>query len=346
MLERNSSTRPGAAPTPIHPLLLIATVLACSALLSGQVASHAPAAAPGTEVVARVNGVAITAAQLRDESENLYPTNMAHGGMRPESIAQVQRKALDELIIHELVWQDAVANKTVVPMARVRAEYQRLRAKYGARRFARSLADNGVTVEKYLANLQRRMTLERAFRQKVVAPSRLTPAAVRAYYEANRKKFEKPESLKARLILASIDDPKNAQQEKAAREKIQKVHAELKAGKPFAALAEQYSDDFYKVKGGDLGWVHRGRLEPDFEKVAFALKPGTYSEPFRTAYGYNILLVEAREAARQVPYAQVSKVLKYDLEQKNIQQRRAAWNEELRRNAKVEIVRPELRAGK
>lgn len=345
MSERNSNIGTGTAlPTLTHPVLLWAGLLVCSALLHAQAPMRA--SAPAERAIARVNGVAITESQLRDESENLYPSHSAHGGIRPEKLKEVRQKALDELIIHELVWQKAQATHGVVPMAQVRAEYRRLRAKFGAKRFDRSLAATGLTMDAYLKNLQRRMTLAQMFKKNVVTPSRLSAAALRAYYEKNKQKFQKPESVKARLILASVEDFKNAAQESAARQKIDKVYNELKAGKDFAQLAEQHSDDFYKVKGGDLGWMHRGRLEPDFERVAFQLAPGTFSAPFRTPYGYNILKVEAHQAAHQIPFAQVRPVLKYSLEQDNIQQKRVAWNAELRKGARIEILSPELRASR
>jgi peptidyl-prolyl cis-trans isomerase C len=342
MTERNSNTPSGTLPTLTHPVLLGLGLLVCSALLHAQAPLRA--SAPADRTIARVNGVAITESQLRDESENLYPSHSAHGGLRPEKLTEVRHKALDELIIHELVWQRAQATGAVTPMARVRAEHRRLRTKFGAKRFDQSLQTSGLTLDAYLKNLQRRMTLAAMFEKHVVAPSRLSPAALRAYYQKNRQKFSKPESVKARLILASVEDFKNGAQERAARQKIDQVYSQLKAGKDFGLLAEQFSDDFYKVKGGDLGWVHRGRLEPDFEKVAFTLAPGTYSAPFRTPYGYNILKVEARQPARQIPYAEIRSVLKYSLEQENIQQRRAAWNAELRKGANIEIVSPDLRA--
>lgn len=342
MSERNSNTPAGALPTLTHPVLLWAGLLFCSALLHAQAPMRA--SAPPDRAIARVNGVPITESQLRDESENLYPSHSAHGGLRSEKLKEIRQKALDELIIHELVWQKAQSTGKVTPLTQVRAEYRRLRAKFGAKRFDHSLQASGLTLDAYLKNLQRRMTLSAMFEKRVVAPSRLSPAALRAYYDKNKQKYRKPESVKARLILASVEDFKNAAQERAARQKIDQVYSQLKAGKDFAPLAEQYSDDFYKVKGGDLGWVHRGRLEPEFERVAFTLASGAFSAPFRTSYGYNILKVEARQAARQIPFAEIRSVLKYSLEQENIVQRRAAWNAELRKGARIEIVSPDLRA--
>ena len=290
------------------------------------------------QVVARVNGAALTEAQLADEIENLYPSNSAHGGLTPSKIEGIRAKALEEVIVEELAWQRAVKTHAVVPRAKARAEYTRLRAKYGAETFDRSMKSSNLTKEQYLLVLQRRMTLEQEFKRDVYLPARVSPQAVRVYYRKNRNKFLRPEQVHARLILAAVDANAGPEADRKAKEKIQKVYAELKAGKTFASLAEQYSDDFYRVKGGDIGWAHRGRLEPEFEKVAFSLPVGKFSEPFRTKYGYSVMKVEERQAAHQMSYQEVRQMLKAELEQKKLQELRQAWVAKLKKGAQIEIV--------
>jgi parvulin-like peptidyl-prolyl isomerase len=344
MKKRNSSTTTGPAPTPTLLLLVLAAGLACSASLFGQaVASHAPAtaAAPAPDrTVARVNGVAITEKQLAQEMEQLYPSNTAHGGLRPDKMTEVREKALVELEVEELAWQRAQKTHAVVPHAEVEAEFQKMRRQFGAKEFDQSLKAHGIPRGQYLKELERRMTLERAFQQKVVRPARMSDAALRAYYQKNLKKFQRPEQVKARLILVALDPKPSPDDERKAREKAQMIYQQAQAGKDFAALAEQYSDDFYKIRGGDLGWVHRGRLEPDFEKVAFTLAVGKVSEPFRTSYGYNLIKIEGRQAAAQMKFQDLRPVLKAQLEEERAHALRSAWVEDLRKGARIETVDP------
>lgn len=343
MKKRNSSTTTGPAPTPTLLLLVLAAGLACSASLFGQaVASHAPAtAAPAPDrVVARVNGVAITEKQLAQETEQLYPSNTAHGGLRADKIGEVREKALVELEVEELAWQRAQKTHAVVPRAEVEAEFQKMRRQFGAKEFDQSLKAHGIPREQYLKELERRMTLERVFQQKVLRPARMSDAALRAYYQKNLKKFQRPEQVRARLILVALDPKASPDEERKAREKAQMIYQQSQSGKDFAALAEQYSDDFYKIKGGDLGWVHRGRLEPDFEKVAFTLAVGKVSEPFRTQYGYNLIKVEGRQPAAQMKFQDLRAMLKAQLEEERARALRSAWVEDLKKGARIETVDP------
>jgi parvulin-like peptidyl-prolyl isomerase len=298
-----------------------------------------------SRVVAWVNGAAITEAAMRDEIEVLYPSNSAHGGIRPEKLQELRAQARDELIVEELAYQQAAKNRALVPMTQVRAEYERIRKKYGAQALDSSLQARGLTRQQYLKALQRRMTLQQLIQTQVVLPSRQSPAALRTYYEHNLKKFERPERVHTRLILAAVDANADAEAARKAREKIDKVYHELQAGKDFAALAEQYSDDFYRVKGGDVGWMHRGSMDPEFEKLAFTLPVGQFSAPFRTPYGFNILKVEGREPAKLMTFEEVQAKLKAELEEKRFQELRQAWIEQLKKGARIEFVKDEAAAG-
>ncbi len=75
--------------------------------------------------------------------------------------------------------------------------------------------------------------------------------------------------------------------------KAKDVLAKVNAGGDFADLAKQYSDDpGSAAKGGDLGWFAKGVMVPEFEAVAFALKPGAVSDLVKTQFGYHIIKVE------------------------------------------------------
>lgn len=299
------------------------------------------AAVAGTKanpVAVRVNGVAIAESRVLDEMEALYPSNTAHGGMRAERLQELRAKALEELVIQELAWQRAEKTKSVVPLAEVKAEYLRIRAKYGAKKFDESLKASNTSVAEYQKILQRRMTLGRMYQQKVTLAARVGPKALRDYYEKNRQKFERPERVHARLILAAVEAGAKPEDERKAKEKIEMVYRELRAGKDFAQLAQKYSEDFYRVKGGDVGWMHKGSLDPEFEKMAFRQPIGSVSEPFRTSYGYNLLKVEAREPARRMKFEEVRAKLKAELEQKKVLELRRVWVEELKKGAQIQTA--------
>ncbi|MFL5786021.1 MAG: peptidylprolyl isomerase, partial [Bacteriovoracaceae bacterium] len=101
-----------------------------------------------------------------------------------------------------------------------------------------------------------------------------------------------------------------------ALDKAKEIRAKVTT-KNFGDIAKKETQDpTGKNNGGDLGWFSAGRMVPEFEKVAFTMKPGEISQPVKTQFGYHIIYVQDKHAAESKPQESVKEELARMLLQK------------------------------
>jgi peptidyl-prolyl cis-trans isomerase C len=140
----------------------------------------------------------------------------------------------------------------------------------------------------------------------------VSDADVEQYYKDHPSEFDE---VRVRHILVSTqpneqaDDEEEAKDKKPAdkpkalskeeaRKKAQALLERARKGEDFAKLAKENSDDRgSKDKGGEYDFFSHGKMVPEFEKAAFALKPGEISDLVETQYGFHIIKLEDRRTA-------------------------------------------------
>jgi parvulin-like peptidyl-prolyl isomerase len=120
--------------------------------------------------------------------------------------------------------------------------------------------------------------------------------------------------------------------------KAQEIYSKLESGEEFAVVATNMSEDSYRVMGGDIGYVHKGRVLPEIEEVAYKSEVGQLSEPFKADKVWYIIKVEDKKPERQVPFEEIKDKLKGELEAKKQQELKEKWIADLRSKAKIEIL--------
>ena len=152
----------------------------------------------------------------------------------------------------------------------------------------------------------------------------------RNIYKAKPERFQAPEQVQVRHILIAGTGT-------VVRAQAEKVLEELKAGANFEQLAKERSADPGSAsKGGDLGLFARGRMVPEFDEAAFALKqPGDISGIVETKFGFHILKLDARRPAGIRTYEEVREELIKEVRAKLQQDARVAEAEKAQQGLKV-----------
>ncbi|MCB1090300.1 MAG: peptidylprolyl isomerase [Verrucomicrobiae bacterium] len=249
--------------------------------------------------VATVNGKPVT----REQLEQATAVYLFRQGKSPETVSssalQVsQRMALWQLIEDTLVRQYSKAEGFHPDPALVERRIQDFTSQFPDRA---SLLTHLEAVGLDEAGLRLELEAQESQRQWIEAriseAAEVTEADLRQWYEENAATdpgTQNPPLVRARhLFLSTVmeDTPEK-------EERIRECHRLLTSGEvTFEALAADASEDERsKRRGGDLGWFGPGRMPRDFSDVAFGLRPGQRSEPFRTSLGWHIVeVLETRE---------------------------------------------------
>jgi peptidyl-prolyl cis-trans isomerase D len=108
-----------------------------------------------------------------------------------------------------------------------------------------------------------------------LAQVKLAPAAVEDYLKAHQDEYSRPGVIQARQILIALPPKASDADRRQATIKAQGLAAKIEGGEDFAVIARAHSQDAAsRDKGGELRLVRRGQHSPEWDKVAFGLKPG------------------------------------------------------------------------
>ena len=179
-----------------------------------------------------------------------------------------------------------------------------------------------------LNEVKKKLLVEMDLKKKLDAEIKLPDEELKKVYEQYKEKFKTGEQIRASHIL--VKDEKTALE----------VQAQLKKGTPFADLAKKYSTDSTATKGGDLGWFDRGKMVPEFDATAFALKDGETSGIVKTNFGYHIIKVVGKRPAGYAPFEEVKEQIKAAILPTKQQEVFQKVKSELKKGAKIEIKDP------
>lgn len=156
-----------------------------------------------------------------------------------------------------------------------------------------------------------------------------TEKEVKAYYDQKSDEFTNLASSHIRHILVKTEDE--------AKDILNK----LRKGSKFDELAAKYSTCPSKERGGDLGWMPRGRLVKEIEDVAFSMNNGEISGPVQTRFGYHIVLLEDKRPESKSSYDEVKDYIFEQLKYQKQQDLYEKLSDSLRKQFNVQVVAPE-----
>jgi peptidyl-prolyl cis-trans isomerase C len=143
-------------------------------------------------------------------------------------------------------------------------------------------------LEQYMKDLVADRLVQEVLNERAV----VTRADVMRYYREHKDEY----NLEVRVSHILTNTFEEAEQ---AREMLKT--------RPFSWVARQMSVDKHTGGGGDLGYLSKGNMLPEFEEVVFRMRPGEVSEVVESEFGYHIIkLTDVRAALNELPFESVA----------------------------------------
>lgn len=240
------------------------------------------------EIIAKIDNYIV----LKSELDRAYQDYLVNGGTQSQ---ETRCQFLALLIRNKLMMAKAEIDSVVVLDAEVDANTQNridMILSQSGNSPEQMEAIYGKSMEQIKAELRdqvREQMLIREMEMKISSDLTVTPAEVKRFFQQFRDSlpFFSAEVEVAQIVKTVKVSEK---QKEATRMQLIDLRNRLLAGEDFCEVAKKYSDDpSVTYNCGDMKWVGRGALVPEYEAMAFKLKPNEISMPVETQYGFHII---------------------------------------------------------
>jgi len=288
-------------------------------------------------VVAKVNSEIVTLSSAQERLEVLrqkYNNNKASIDEK-----KLLKEAVEMIVTEKLQLQEGKKMGLLVEDSAVEAAFKNIEKNNGLEegQLATMLESEGRSLESYKNHIRDQILVSKITRFELGRRINVSDRKISKFYHANQKDFWEEGRFKVRHILILSDSEASSDNKMKSYKHINGILSEIRNGKDFAEAAVEYSEDVSASSGGDVGYIEKGKMVPEFEKVVYSLKEGEISDVVETEFGFHIIKVDKIQPGRTLPLKEVKDKIKYVLSAEKQKSAYDAWMKELRETAFVEI---------
>ncbi len=293
------------------------------------------------EVIAQVNDGVVTLSQLKREMRERIETLKQNGMPESQAIAEVEKRK-PELIATLINEQLLLAKGKELDLStRVEAQVNKRMLEVAQEnkipsieKLEEAMRQSGVDPVETRQTMRTEMMKQAVLESEVDAKLfyGLSIEELRQYFEANKTKFLKPETVELSEIFLSLAGKPEADVKTRASQLV----AQIRGGADFGTLATAYSERSQQNKG-KVGLFEVTNLRPDIAAAIKNVQAGGVSEPLRTDEGYQILRVDARTAGSATPTFNEMKVREV-ITMERLPKAREQYLQDLRNDAYVKVA--------
>ena len=199
--------------------------------------------------------------------------------------AKLQKQALDQIIPSNLIYQESLK----LTISDLETKIDQLTTTFKNHPLGRY---NGKSDAQLREMAKQQIYAGEYFKVNNFYTPTISETEIKNYYEQNKQSFAAQEdSVHVRHIIVSCTDEMSTEEKTLALEKITAARKMIAEGNEFSEIALNHSEDNAAGSGGDIGFINRGYMPPEFDSVAFNIEIGKLSKIIKTSFGYHILEV-------------------------------------------------------
>lgn len=259
---------------------------------------------------------------------------------RARRLEKLRSQVLEELVNEELIFQAAAEAKIEVTAKEIDAAITDIRTnnKLDEQQFQQALVAQGYNITAYRADIQRQLTRVKAMNQLVAPKVNVTDDEVKARYDQMVRRSEAVSAVRLSHIMFALSDRPTEQEVTAAKAKAAAAIGRVKAGEDFAEVAKQVSEDEQsKTGGGELGWIERGSLDPQWESVVFTMEKGEVRGPVSGPTGLHVFYVSEIKRNDMKSFDDLKEQIRGELRRREMDKQTQSWIEDLRKKAFIDV---------
>ncbi len=235
---------------------------------------------------------------LKSDIESMYIQQQAQGIV---SDGDMKCEILEDFLVEKLLLAEAELDTNIIVSDSQINQNLEQRMQYfvqhlGSEKAVENYFKKPITqIKADLEEVIRNQSLTGQMQGKIVDKVQVTPAEVRYHYR-NLKKEEIP-VIEPQVEYAQITlfPPIALEEENRIKARLREFKKRVEDGENFATLAVLYSEGPSAVNGGELGYMGRAQLDPNYAASAFNLKGDRISNVVKSEFGYHIIQLVDRK---------------------------------------------------
>lgn len=246
-----------------------------------------------------------------------YKRLLAYERLTPQEFEEEQRKALFQQRVYSMITENII-----VTQQEIEASFKHKNDTFDlyyididSKQFTQDISVSDDEISSYYDNNKGQYKIPPKIRLSYIEfptdaylkDTEVTMEEAGEYYDTHHSEFISEAKVHPRHILIRVSSDAEESEVMQKQELAQKIYDDINAGKDFASLAKEYSEDpGTNFIGGDIGLVPKDSLPKPMGDTLYSMKPGEIKGPIRTYLGFHVLKLEAKQEEKLSEFEEVS----------------------------------------